>query len=64
MFVFPQKPLKFWVEKVLEKWMSEVNNDNYDDNADAPMSTSPRPLPLFPGAPLPIDVRSMLATLV
>jgi hypothetical protein len=24
MFVFPQKPLKFWVEKVLEKWMSKV----------------------------------------
>ncbi len=26
MFVFPQKPLKFWVEKVLEKWMSEVSS--------------------------------------
>jgi hypothetical protein len=26
MFVFPQKPLKFWVEKVLEKWMSKVSN--------------------------------------
>jgi hypothetical protein len=26
MFVFPQKPLKYWVEKVLEKWMSEVSS--------------------------------------
>jgi hypothetical protein len=26
MFVFPQKPLIFWVEKVLEKWMSKVSS--------------------------------------
>jgi hypothetical protein len=26
MFVFLQKPLKFWVEKVLEKWMFEVSS--------------------------------------
>jgi hypothetical protein len=26
MFVSLQKPLKFWVEKVLEKWMSKVSS--------------------------------------
>ncbi len=26
MFVFPQKSLKFWVERVLEKWMSKVSS--------------------------------------
>ncbi len=46
--------------------MTEVegNDDNDDNGANVLTSTPPRPMPFFPGAPLPVVVHGMLATLV
>ncbi len=45
--------------------MMGVDGDDDDNNdANAPTSTSPGMLPLIPGAPLPVVIHSVLATLV
>jgi hypothetical protein len=40
------------------------DNNNNNDKANTPTSTYPCPLPLLPGAPLPVIVCGALATLV